>query len=142
MSGMQEVGRPVIHPWHCDQYGHLNVRWYAHFFDDANFSLWHGSGLDLRAMQERGVHTVVAETRSRFVRECLAGEGYVITGAFTHLGSRSIHSRFEMHHLTSGELHAEQEVFEVFFDSESRGSVAAPDDARTVLEPLLVRSSE
>ncbi len=135
---MQEVGRPVIHPWHCDQYGHMNVRWYAHFFDDANFSLWHGSGLDLRALQRRGLHTVVAETRTRFVRECLAGEGYVITGAFTHLGEKSIHSHFLMRHLTTGELHAEQDVFEVFFDSETRGSTTAPDEVRAVLEPLVV----
>ncbi len=137
---MQEVGRPVIHPWHCDQYGHMNVRWYAHFFDDANFSLWHGTGLDLRAMQAIGVHTVVAETRTRFVRECLAGEGYVITGAFTHLGRKSVHSSFEMHHLTTGELHAAQTVYEVFFDSETRGSIEAPKDARAVLAPLVVES--
>ena len=134
---MKEVGRPVIHPWHCDQYGHMNVRWYAHFFDDANFSLWHDSGLDLRALQAEDLHTVVAETRTRFIRECLAGEGFVITGAFTHLGSKSIHSRFEMHHLTSGEIHAEQDVYEVFFDATSRGSVAPPAKVRAVLEPLI-----
>ena len=134
---MREVGRPVIHPWHCDQYGHMNVRWYAHFFDDANFSLWHATGLDLNGMQAEGIHTVVAETRTRFVRECLAGEGYVITGAFTRLGRRSIHSYFEMHHATSGALHASQDVFEVFFDAGSRGSVEAPAAAREVLEPLI-----
>lgn len=139
---MREVGRPVIHPWHCDQYGHMNVRWYAHFFDDANFSLWHATGLDLRAMQETGVHTVVAETRTRFVRECLAGEGYVITGAFTHLGRKSIHSHFEMHHVTTGKLHAAQTVYEVFFDSATRGSVEAPEDARAVLVPLVVADAD
>ncbi len=135
---MQEVGRPVIHPWHCDQFGHMNVRWYAHFFDDANFSLWHATRLDLRALQQLGLHTVVAETRTRFVLECLAGEGYVITGAFTHLGTKSVYSHFQMHHLTTGELHAEQDVFEVFFDAETRGSVAVPDSVRKVLEPLVV----
>ena len=134
---MENLGRPVIHPWHCDQYGHMNVRWFAHFFDDANFSLWHATGLDLRAMQEQGVHTVVAETKTRFVRECLAGEGYSIEGAFTRLGARSIRSDFRMLNVTTGALHAEQTVAEVFFDAENRCSMAAPDDVRAVLEPLV-----
>ena len=135
---MRELGRPVIHPWHCDQYGHMNVRWYAHFFDDANFSLWHASGLDLREMQAGGVHTVVAETKTRFLRECLPGEGYVIRGAFTELGSRSICSHFRMHHADTDVVHAEQDVIEVFFDAEARRSMVAPEEVRAVLEPLIV----
>lgn len=134
---VQTYGHPVIHPWHCDQYGHMNVRWYAHFFDDANFSLWHGTGLDLRAMQAEGVHTVVAETKTRYLRECLAGEGYRIEGAFTELGSKSITSEFRMVNATTGAVHADQIIVEVFFDAESRGSVVAPDGARSVLEPLI-----
>ncbi len=43
-----------------------------------------------------------------------------------------------MHHLTTDELHATQDVFEVFFDAESRGSVEAPEDVRAVLEPLVI----
>ena len=27
----------VVHPWMCDQMGHLNVRHYAAMFDDASF---------------------------------------------------------------------------------------------------------
>ena len=116
----------------------MNVRWYAHFFDDANFSLWHASGLDLREMQAGGVHTVVAETKTRFLRECLPGEGYVIRGAFTELGSRSICSHFRMHHADTDVVHAEQDVIEVFFDAEARRSMVAPEEVRAVLEPLIV----
>ena len=96
--------------------------------------------MDLRALQASGRHPVVAETRTRFLLECLAGDGYVITGAFTHLGSKSIHSRFQMHHSMTGKLHAEQDVYEVFFDAESRSSIAAPDEVRAVLAPLIVSS--
>src|SRR5690606_26306527 len=27
----------VAHPWHCDQMGHMNVRYYSALFDDAGF---------------------------------------------------------------------------------------------------------
>jgi len=134
---MQDCGYAVIHPWHCDQYGHMNVRWYAHFFDDANFSLWHATGLDLRAMQAEGVHTVVAETKTQFLRECLAGEGYRIEGAFTRLGERSIHSEFRLIHARTSHVHASQVVVEAFFDAEKRRSAPVPAEARSVLEPLI-----
>jgi acyl-CoA thioester hydrolase len=136
---MRELGRPVIHPWHCDQFGHMNVRWYAHFFDDANFSLWHASGLNVNAWQEEGVHTVVAETRTRFLRECLAGEGYVIRGVFTSLTSRSICSHLRMYHADTDVVHAQQDVVEVFFDANARSSMAAPEEMRAVLELLVVK---
>lgn len=29
----------VVHPWHCDDMGHMNVRHYAAMFDDASFHL-------------------------------------------------------------------------------------------------------
>ncbi len=40
MSAWREIYRSVVFPWNCDQYGHMNVRWYAHHFDDAGFGLW------------------------------------------------------------------------------------------------------
>jgi len=40
MSKPIEILRGVVHPWYCDTFGHMNVRWYSHFFDDAAFHLW------------------------------------------------------------------------------------------------------
>jgi len=39
MSKPIEILRGVVHPWYCDTFGHMNVRWYSHFFDDAAFHL-------------------------------------------------------------------------------------------------------
>ena len=35
LSTWHETHRTLVHTWHCDHYGHMNVRFYAHFFDDA-----------------------------------------------------------------------------------------------------------
>ena len=34
MSEPIEILRGVVHPWYCDTFGHMNVRWYSHFFDE------------------------------------------------------------------------------------------------------------
>lgn len=40
-----EVYRGVVFPWQCDHFGHMNVRWYAHHFDDGGFHLWTMAGV-------------------------------------------------------------------------------------------------
>ncbi|WP_292294653.1 hypothetical protein, partial [Marivita sp.] len=37
MAKRFEVMRAVVHPWHHDHFGHMNVRHYATFFDDATY---------------------------------------------------------------------------------------------------------
>ena len=42
-----ELYRSVVMPAHCDHYGHMNVRQYAAFFDDAGWQLFPVLGLSL-----------------------------------------------------------------------------------------------
>lgn len=140
MSKMMEVNRVVAMPWHCDQFGHINVRWYAHYFDDASFQIWAQSGLDLTQMSERGVHTVMAQTVTDLKLEIKAGDVMVVLGGFMRLGTKSVKLRYELRSVTTGELHATQNAVEVFFDSTTRSSTSIPDDIRSALEPLIVTS--
>lgn len=40
MSEPLEVLRGVVHPWYCDSFRHMNVRWYSLFINDAAFQIW------------------------------------------------------------------------------------------------------
>lgn len=88
MSDWTETHRAVVHPWNCDVLGHMNVRWYAHLFDDAEFHLWSVIGLSHATLKKSGVVTVIANTNTDFLHETLAGELLTITSAFTKLGGR------------------------------------------------------
>lgn len=69
MSEPIEILRGVVHPWYCDNFGHMNVRWYSHFFDDAAFHLWPLYwGSHQKMQDEFGVHTVVASATIQFRR--------------------------------------------------------------------------
>lgn len=54
MSDMRETFRGIVLPGQCDHFGHLNVRYYAHFFDDGAFHLWSLFGYSLRDMRAQG----------------------------------------------------------------------------------------
>lgn len=134
-----ELLRGVVHPWHHDIFGHMNVRHYAPFFDDASFFLY--TTLDIPIswmMAEFGVHVVSAKAETNFVKELKAGDGFVIDGAVTRLGTRSATFHLRMIHAETGALHATYTLTEVFFDPKTRHSAPMPDAVRQRLARHLV----
>ena len=45
-----ELTRGIVMPSHCDTYGHMNVRHYAAFFDDAGWHMLSKAGVSLDAL--------------------------------------------------------------------------------------------
>ncbi len=138
MRNVFEVYRSVVFPWHCDHVGHMNVRWYAHHFDDAGFHLWTAAGVSQKRIHESGIGLVVAQIKINYVREMKSGDLLVIRGGFTHVGNRSIRHHLRMYDADNDELRATQDTVEVFFNPETRSSEAMPPAYRTRLAPLVV----
>lgn len=133
-----ETCRAVVFPWHCDHIGHMNVRWYAHFFDDAGFHLWSMKGLSGAQLEELNVGLVVARTDTNFIRELTAGSMLVVRSAYTGIGSKSIRHTQRMFNADTGTLCAEQHTVEVMFDPRTRKSTAMPDEVRDTIAPHIV----
>jgi len=135
---LPDLLRSVVHPWHQDSFGHMNVRHYAPLFDDATWQFWSCVGLPYaRMLQEHGLHTVAAETRTRFVRELKAGDPVVVRGRLTRIGTRSVTMALRLHHVDTGAVHATCDTVEVFFDPATRRSAPIPVAVRRILEALL-----
>ncbi len=130
MSHWFETNRGVVFPWHCDQFGHLNVRWYAHFFDDAVFHLWNRAGVDQPALLATGIAMVTARNNTTFKREMRAGDLLVVESGVSRVGSKSVGHLHRMRNANSGEICATMDSVEVFFDTASRSSTAIPDALR------------
>ncbi len=138
MTGWTETHRAVVFPWNCDHLGHLNVRYYGHFFDDAGWHLWSTIGLSHATLKASGVGTVVAKITTDFIHEASPGELLLIESAFTRVGGKSLTMSQRMTNVETGILLATQEVVEVFFDYATRKSTEMPADIRTKLEAVLV----
>jgi len=143
MAEWLELTRGVVHPWHLDHFGHMNVRHYAPFFDDATYHLWTRLGLPASVMKrDYGVHCVTASATTNFIVELLAGDLIVIDGAVTDLGRKSISIRLRMHNADTGVRHATYDLVEVVFDPATRTSAAMPDALRDRLTPQVVDAGE
>ncbi|MBX3271955.1 MAG: thioesterase family protein [Sandaracinaceae bacterium] len=136
MSGdWRETHRGLAHAWMCDHFGHVNVRFYAHFFDDAGFALWSMCGVTRDVFGAAGVHTVVARTETDLRAELRAGQPIAIASRFERLGQKSVTYRQVLRDPETGRVHAEQRAVEVFFDPVTRTSRPIPDAIRALLEP-------
>ena len=133
MSDYLFFNRAVVFPWHCDQYGHMNVRWYAHFFDDGSFLSWPSIGFDMNALVAIGIHSAVVKSTTQFKRETLAGTTLNIMGRFVALGRTSVTIEQEMRNAQNDAVHASSEYVLVFCDSNSREAIPIPQACREAI---------
>lgn len=126
-----ELTRGVVMPAHCDVYGHMNVRHYAAFFDDAGWHMFGKAGISLSDLQAKGLGCVVATLTIDFHNELKAGQLIVVTGAFTRVGDKSYSYEMRLHEADSMTHCATQKTVEVCFDTKARRSAPLPEDIKT-----------
>lgn len=143
------MGEPVetfrigIFPIHCDQFNHMNARWYAAFFDDASYHLYLHAGLSFRRMAaEGGIVPVLARTTISYERELVVGSLLVIRSGFVRLGGKSIERVARMYDAETEELCATERAVDVCFDQKTRKAAVIPNWIRQPLEPLLMASEK
>jgi acyl-CoA thioester hydrolase len=130
--------RGIILPRHCDHYGHLNVRYYAHFFDDGGFQMWHHIGIKQSDLTQNGMGVVVANISINFIHEITAGQLMKIKGAWSKMGNKSMAHEQKMFNADTGILCATQTTSEVYFDMEKRQSTNMPENLREIVKAHVI----
>ena len=132
-----DLSRTVVLPLHCDGYGHMNVRNYAAFFDDAGWHLLSMAGISLTDVKARGLGTVVATLTIDFHHEITMGQLVLIRGALTRVGTKSFNYELRLYAADSMTHCATEKATEVCFDTKARKGVALPEDIKRKLEAVL-----
>lgn len=135
-----ELYRSVVMPAHCDHYGHMNVRQYAAFFDDAGWQLFPVLGVSLTDLRARGLASVVATMTIDFHHEIVAGQLILVTGAITRVGGKSHSYELRMFEVDAMKHCATQKATEVCFDTKLRKSAPWPEEIRSTLLKAVVGS--
>lgn len=138
-EGWLDLYRTIVMPAHCDGYGHMNVRHYAAFFDDAGWSVPLLVGFSLAQLQARGLGTVMASLAIEFHREIQAGQLVLIRGAITRVGTKSFSHEMRLFEADSMAHCATQKSVEVCFDTKKRAAVALPGEIRAKLAAACIR---
>lgn len=128
-----DLWRGIVMPAQCDVYGHLNVRHYAAFFDDAGWHFPRMAGLSLAEIRSRGLGTVAATLTIDFLHELRAGQLILVRGAVTRVGTKSFSHEMRMYEADTMTHCATQKTVEVCFDTAARRAVPWPEDVRARL---------
>jgi len=131
-----DLSRTVVLPAHCDGYGHMNVRHYAAFFDDAGWHIPGMAGISLAEVKRRGLGTVMASLTIEFHHEIAAGQLALIRGAVTRVGTKSFAHELRLYEADSMTHCATQKSVEVCFDTQARKGVALPEDLKAKLAAI------
>tara|TARA_B100001123_G_C15060221_1_gene927251 strand:+ start:29 stop:490 length:462 start_codon:yes stop_codon:yes gene_type:complete len=141
--GWRETLRGMIFPFHCDHMGHVNNRWYGHFFDDASMSLWSAVGISEVGLRAKfDTSAVIARNEFDYRHELLNGQQFVVVSAFRRLGSKSVTFESRLYHDFTGTLCVTNISVAVFFDFTSRQSSPMPSSIRDLLESVVVKSAD
>ena len=131
-----DLYRSIVMPAHSDVYGHLNVRNYAAFFDDAGWHFPAMAGLKLAEIQARGLGTVMASLTIDFLHEVRVGQLILIKGAITRVGTKSFSHELRLYEADSMRHCATQKATEVCFDTVKRQGVPLPEDVKAKLQAI------
>jgi acyl-CoA thioester hydrolase len=132
-----ELYRNIVMPAQCDAYGHLNVRYYAAFFDDAGWHMPRMAGLSLDQIRAAGLGTVAATLTIDFLHELRVGQLLLIKGRVTRVGTKSFSHEMRLYEADSMTHCATQKAVEVCFDTQARKSVAFPPELKDKLGQML-----
>jgi len=136
-TAWHELTRGIVMPAHCDAYGHMNVRHYAAFFDDAGWHILGKAGVSLSDLRAQGLGSVVATLTIDFHHELTAGQLTLVTGAFVKAGHKSFTYEMRLYASESMTHCATQKTVEVCFDTRLRRSAAFPDSVREKIQQMV-----
>ncbi len=120
----------------CDAQGIVFNANYLAYVDVALTEMWRQTFGSYQAMVEKGLDSVVAESRLRFRSSARFDDLLRIEGGVDPLGRTSMNLRLWM--LRGEELLVESELRYVFIDVETKAKKEIPDWVREKLAPLVL----
>jgi acyl-CoA thioester hydrolase len=140
LAGPIETFRGVVYPAQCDAMGHLNVKEYVGFFDQAEWHCYLALGFDARRISADRIGWAEARQSIEYERELRAGDLCRIESVVTKVGSKSLTTLHRMYDASSGALCAVFEGVSVQFDLERRAAIPLLDDVRNNAQAWLAAS--
>lgn len=127
----------VAHPWMCDTNGHVNVRHYMGFFDDASFQLLAAIVGD----EVEGLGWADVKCEIAYRREIAPGTPLIIHSQVTRVGRTSVTYAHNLLGSVDEDLRAQAETVTVRFDLAARQAVELEPAARDRAEALAAQEA-
>ena len=128
MSEMEITYRGVVHPWHCDIMGHMNVVWYVSKFDEASWQFASMLGLNNSYFIKKHMGIAALQQNITYKSEIAAGSAVTIRSGILEIKEKIMRIIHEMRNDTTGEVAAIMVLTAVHFNTRKRKSCPFPKE--------------
>ncbi|RPI07068.1 MAG: thioesterase [Ignavibacteriae bacterium] len=130
MTEMQITYRGVVHPWHCDIMGHMNVVWYVSKFDEAAWQFAAMMGLDNSYFIKKHMGIAAVQQNITYKSEITAGSAVTVRSGVLEIKEKTVRIVHEMRNDSTGAVAAVMILTVVHFNTQKRKSCPLPADIR------------
>jgi acyl-CoA thioester hydrolase len=128
MTELQITYRGVVHPWHCDIMGHMNVIWYVSKFDEASWQLASMLGLNNSYFIKKHMGIAALQQNIIYKSELGAGSTVTIRSGVFEIKEKIVRFIHEMRNDTTGEVAAVMLLTAAHFNTRKRKSCPFPKE--------------
>jgi acyl-CoA thioester hydrolase len=123
-----ETARGTVHTWQCDHMGHINVRAYGEFFEEACWQLYNRIGITPSLLRSGTFHVAAVQQDIRYLRELLAGDVIVVRSLVVEVREKVLKFAHQLANVETGVVCATSTFTVVCIDSAARRARAFPED--------------
>lgn len=127
----------VVHPWLCDNMGHMTTRHYIAMFDDGSYHFLHSIGSSTYKDKESGLGWADVHQEIEYLDEMKAGDLTIIRAWPVALGTKSISYLQELYNADTGKICARVKTKTVRFDLVARKAIVVEPALRHAIEARL-----
>jgi acyl-CoA thioester hydrolase len=140
MAKLFETARGTVHTWQCDHMGHINVRAYGEFFEEACWQLYNRIGITPSLLRSGKFHMAAVQQDISYKKELLAGDVVEVRSGVLEVREKVLRFIHELHNGETDELCATSVFTVVCLDSEARKARRFPEEIAAKAHALIVDS--
>ena len=138
MTELQITYRGVVHPWHCDIMGHMNVVWYVSKFDEASWQLASMLGLTNSYFIKKHMGIAALQQNITYKSEIVAGSAVTVRSGVFDIKEKVVRFIHEMRNDVTGEVAAVMVLTAVHFNTRKRKSCPFPKEILKRVKKFIV----
>ncbi|MBX3676080.1 MAG: acyl-CoA thioesterase [Rhodocyclaceae bacterium] len=123
---MIETARGTVHEWQRDHMGHINVRAYLDFFEQAAWQTYAALGLTASLLRSGAVHLAAVQQNVSYQKELYPGDTIAVRTGVLELREKVVRFLHELYNTETGEVASTCEFTVVCLDPQARKSQAFP----------------
>ena len=123
---MVETARGTVHEWQRDHMGHINVRAYMEFFEEACWQFYAMLGLTASKLRSGEVHLAAVQQNISYQKELYPGDTIAVRSGVLELREKVLRFRHELYNTENGEVASTCEFTVVCLDPQARKSRPFP----------------